>query len=1068
MQEHGYYRWPTVAQGRVVFVAEDDLWSVSIGGGIARRLTSGLGQASRPRLSPDGRLLAFTANEEGHAEVYVMDADGGVPRRLTWLGDQANVMGWTPEGDIAFTTMAQSAFFRDWRMHTVPAAGGEPSALPWGLGSTITYAEDGRVAIGWHTEDIAWWKRYRGGRVGVIHVSDPARARFHGLTDGLAQVCAPMWIGERVYYVSDHEFTGNLYSSLEDGSDLRRHTDSEDHYVRWPSTDGERIVYVHGANLRVLDVATGEDRELAVELRGPGTQRRRKFVDPKAFLEGAAVHPDGRSIGLVVRGKPVLMGAWEGPAQQLGEARDGSVRTRLLRWIDDERVLMVDDADGDDSFVVREAASGRTLQRFSDLDVGGLLELTVDPTGQRAAFTNHRYQLGCLSLASGTVDWIDRSPASRISGPTWSSCGSHLAWSSPTSADGERARIRLYRAADGAVVDVTDGRYSDFGPAWDPRGRYLYFVSGRDFDPVYDAVYFDLNFTWSQRPFAVTLTAAQASPFDPEPHPLAGEEAESSPIAEPIAVEFDGIADRLVAFPVPPSRYARILGVHAGLLLVTEPVQGAMRVDWRATGAPAAERTLALYDFDQQRMGTLVTGITDAAVDRSGKSLLLTVSDRLRLIKMPKKLGPKPLEKPSSNDPGRTSGWIDLARVSVSVEPAAEWRQMARETWRLMRDHFWNPQMSGVDWEAIWDRYEPLLGRVGSRSEYSDLVWCMVGETGTSHCYEMLGDYRKHPTWSIGKLGAQLSWDGAAAGFRIDRIVRGEAGDRERSSPLCAPGVGVNEGDVLVAVDGQPLSPTSPPGAALVDKADRRVAITVASGGSERTVSVRLLGNAMKARYRQWVLANQRRVHEASDGRLGYVHIPDMGAPGYSEFHRDYLSEVERQGLIVDVRYNRGGHVSQLLIEKLARRIVGWDMNRHGLPFSYPAHAPRGPLVALTNGFAGSDGDIFSHVWKLNDLGPLIGERTWGGVVGIWPRFRHVDGSITTQPEFAFWFEDVGFGVENYGTDPDEVVRFGPEDYAAGRDPQLARAVKQALELLESTPPAPPDFGPVPNLGRPS
>ena len=1052
-----------------MFVAEDDLWSVSLEGGVARRLTSGVGEASRPRLSPDGHHLAFTADDEGHAEVWVMDAEGGAPRRLTWLGDRAYVMGWTPEGDIAFTTMAHSPFFRDWRMHVISPEGGEPRALPWGLGSSLSYAADGRVAIGWHTEDIAWWKRYRGGRVGVIHVSDPARERFARLTEGPAQVCAPMWVGDRIFYVSDHEYTGNLYSSLADGTAVRRHTHSDDHYVRWPATDGERVVYVQGANLRVLDLASGEDRRLDVQLRGPGTQRRRKFVDPKAFREDVSLHPDGRSLGLIVRGKPILMGAWEGPARQLGEARDGSVRSRLLRWVDDARVLLIDDAGDDDAFVLLEAATGRVLQRFEDLDIGGPLDVAVDPTGQRVAFTNHRYQLGCLSLVTGALRWVDRSPASRIAGPSWSPCGGFLAWSSPTSTDGERARIRLLRVADGVVTDVTDGRYSDFSPTWDPHGRYLYFVSGRDFDPVYDAVYFDLNFTWSQRPFAVTLTADLPSPFAPDPHPLVQEDPVAKPPTEPIRVELEGLADRLVPFAVPPARYVRILGTAAGLLLVTEPVQGAMRSDWRASGAPAAERKVALYDLEQQRLGTVVDGVTDAAVDRAGATLLLTVRDRLRLIKLPAKLGPKPLPQPDSDDANRTTGWIDLGRVSVSVEPPAEWRQMARETWRLMREHFWNPQMSGVDWDAMWDRYEPLLSRLGSRSEYSDLVWCMVGETGTSHCYEMLGDYRKHPTWTVGKLGAELAWDSSEGGFRITRVVRGEAGDLQRSSPLNAPGVGVAEGDVLLAVDGQLLSPFAPPGAKLVDKAGRQVAITVGRGGSaDRTVSVRLLAEAMPTYYREWVLSNRRRVHEASDGRLGYVHIPDMGPSGYSEFHRDYLAEVERPGLLVDVRYNRGGHVSQLLIEKLARRIVGWDRNRHGTPFSYPAHAPRGPMVALTNGFAGSDGDIFSHVWKLNDLGPLIGERTWGGVVGIWPRFRHVDGSLTTQPEFAFWFEDVGFGVENHGTDPDEVVRFGPEDYAAGRDPQLARAIAIGRERLETAPAAPPDFGPLPNLGRPS
>ncbi len=1063
MSEQGYYRWPTVAAGRVVFVSEDDLWTVPPSGGVARRLTAGKGEASRPHLSPDGRRIAFTADEDGHPEVYVMDAEGGAPRRLTWLGSQSLVVGWTPQGEIAFTTMAYSPFFRDWRLHAVSPEGGEPRALPWGYGTRIAWAPDGqRVAIGYHAEDLARWKRYRGGRRGVIWVDPRGDGRFRRLFQTEAQTCSPQWLADgRVLFVSDHEGVGNLYTRSPDGGDVQRLTDHAEHYVRWPATDGEVVVYACGGDLRRLDLATGEDVRIEITYRSPGTQPAAKFVDPVRYLQDVDLHPDGRALAAVVRGKPVVLGAWEGPARQLGEVRDGSVRTRIVRYVDDSRLLEVSDATGEAGFAIRTLDTD-DVARLDLGDVGRPLEVAVDPTGSRFAFTNHRYQLGVVELNGRSLTWVDRSPAHRISGPAWSACGGWLAWSCPVSSEGARSKIRIRSTADGSITDVTDGRYGDDAPAWDPRGRFLYFLSRREFDPVYDAVYFDLNFTWSQRPYAVTLRADLPSPFRPPPRPLKGEdEGKGTNDAEegPTDVDLAGIADRIVPFDVPQGRFTRLLGLRDGVLLVEEPVEGSMRVNWRDTGPPPAKRNLKLFDLEEQAYGTLHEGVTDAALDRRGKTLMLRVRNRLRLLPAPRKLPLKPAPKPSE-EAGRRSGWVDLKRVSVAVEPRAEWRQMARETWRLMRDHFWNAELSGVDWDAMWDRHAPLLDRIGSRAEYSDLIWCLVGETGTSHCYEMLGDYRPRPSWTVGRLGARLSWDAGAGGYRVDEVVRGEPGDAGRSSPLLAPGVGVSAGQVVTHVNGARVSEDVPPGRLLIDKAGREVSLTVAHAGASRTVSVSLLGDAMPLYYRDWVLANRRRVHAETEGRVGYVHVPDMGATGYSEFHRDYLGEVERDALIVDVRYNRGGHVSQLLIEKLARRIVGWDLNRHGVPYSYPSHAPRGPLVALTNAFAGSDGDIFSHVWKLNRLGPLLGERTWGGVVGIWPRHVHVDGSLTTQPEFAFWFEDVGFGVENYGTEPTEEVVLGPEDQAAGRDPQLAAGIARVLELLADAPPVPPAMRP--------
>jgi len=450
-------------------------------------------------------------------------------------------------------------------------------------------------------------------------------------------------------------------------------------------------------------------------------------------------------------------------------------------------------------------------------------------------------------------------------------------------------------------------------------------------------------------------------------------------------------------------------------------------------------------------------------VSRDSKMLIYRAGTRLRVLKA----GEKPKE--DAGAPGRKSGWLDLGRVKVSVDRGAEWEQMYREAWRLQRDHFWTEDMSGIDWQAIYQRYLPLLKRIATRAEFSDLMWEMQGELGTSHAYEFGGDYPPEPRYDQGFLGADLRYDSETDSYRVERIVEGDVWDEAAGSPLSRAGVNVQSGDRLIAINGRKVGRALAPGELLVNQAGTEVLLTIggAEGGAARTVAVKTLGDETSARYRDWVEANRRRVHAATDGRVGYVHIPDMMSRGYAEFHRGYLAEVAREGLIVDVRFNGGGHVSQLIIEKLARRRLGYSVQRWGQPGPYPADSVIGPIVAITNEQAGSDGDIFSHVFKLLRIGPLIGKRTWGGVIGINARNQLIDGGLTTQPEYSFWFQDVGWRVENYGTDPDIEVDIKPQDHIAGHDPQLERAIAEAQRLLAEQPPVLPDFSERPRLAPP-
>lgn len=1080
----GYFRFPAIYRDSVYFVAEDDLWVVAAEGGRAYRLTSGVGEASRPRVSPDGRLLAFVGREEGPPDIFVMPAEGGPSRRLTFQATPCATAGWSPDGEILYASSFSRPFQRDEWLWVISPEGGLPRRLPLGPASAISYGSGGRMVLGRYTADPARWKRYRGGTAGQLWVDATGSGEFTRLPITNANLSSPCWVGERIFFLSDHEGIGNVYSCLPDGTDLQRHSDHEDFYARHLTTDGRRLAYQAGADLYLLDPADDEPHRLTIRLGSSRTQRNRRFVPAGRFLQSASLSADGGSLALTSRGKAFTLGNWEGPVLQHGE-QDG-VRYRLLSFLNDKQRLVAMAADeGERETLVLLTVDGRApVRRFDHLDLGRALVLTVSPTDDRLAITNHRNELWVVDLAddNATGRLIDRSAFSSIDGVAWSPDGRWLAYGFGDSR--LTVRIKLARLEDGATYFATEPVTVDTRPAWDPEGKYLYFLGRRDFDPVYDQQQFELSFPKGWRPYVITLRQDLPSPFLPQPKPLAekptgSETPEAKPIADvdeksettdetseakkadkpPLVIDLDGIERRALAFPVPEGRYHQIAGVKGKVIVLSFPVLGARGSSWADGERP--QGTLHVFDFETQKWETLVDGVASFEVSRDGSSLLYRSGERLRVIKA----GEKPPESKEGETPSRRSGWIALERVKVSVRPELEWRQMFREAWRLQREQFWAEDMLGLDWDEVYRRYRPLVDRVTTRSELSDLLWEVQGELGTSHAYEMGGEYRSGPHYAQGFLG--VDWERDEQGrYRIGAIVQGDRWDPKLTSPLNAPGVDIQPGDVVLAINGQPLDGTTPD-ERLVNLAGSEVLLTVQRDGETKSVTVKAIGNERPGRYRDWVQANRRYVHERTAGRVGYLHIPDMGPDGFAEFHRGYLAEYDHEALIIDVRGNGGGHVSGLVLEKLARKRIGYDFPRWSAPEPYPAESPRGPLVALTDEQAGSDGDIFSHAFKLYRLGPLIGKRTWGGVIGISPRHQLADGTVTTQPEFSFWFDDIGWDVENYGTEPDIDVDNTPQDYAAGVDRQLDKAIEVALDLLKERPPHTPRPTDRPRLSRP-
>ncbi|GHO83361.1 S41 family peptidase [Dictyobacter formicarum] len=1092
MPSQGYVRFPNIFQNQIVFVAEDDLWVVATEGGRAERLTAGVGEVRYPHFSPDGQLLAFVGREEGPSEVYVMPAQGGPAQRLTFQAGNCRVLGWSPDGEeILYSSNAGQFAGRFEVIYAIKPTGGMPRLLPLGMANDISYSRDGGVVIGRNINirEFSHWKRYRGGTAGHLWCDRNGDGNFKRLLQLNGNVADPCWIGERIYFLSDHEGVGNIYSCTPEGEDLRQHTHHTDFYARHLSTDGTRLVYHAAADLYLFDPRNEELQHLEISLPSIRTQRSRKFVQAANYIDSYALHPQGHMLALTTRGKAFTFGNWEGPVLQYGEP-DG-VRYRFLEWLVDGKCLVaIHDAPGREELIIFTPDAVSEPRTFSDIDLGRVTNLVVSPTENVVAIANHRNELLMVNLDKGTSQVLDRSDAGRIDGVAWSPDGAWIAYGFALSSN--KTAIKLCKIETGETHQVTDPILQDTDPAFDPEGKYLYFLGQRVFNPVHDNLHFDLGFPRGVKPYVIILRKDQRSPFIPESKAPdekekekdkekeeGGEKKAQSETEAPkdgsqenkekkeegakkgaaITIDLDGISERILPFPVSEGRYTQIRGVKGKALFLSHPVEGALNNTTRSKGS------LEYYDFENYKTEKLFDGVSSFDLSRDNKVLVYLNQHRLRVIKAGDKLKP---EHNSNERASRESGWIDLQRVKVSVQPFAEWKQMFAEAWRLQREQFWSEDMSGIDWEAIYQQYAPLVERISSRSELSDLLWELHGELGTSHAYEMGGDVRHGPHYRQGFLGVDWVYDAEQERYRIARIVKGDPSDSQTTSPFTSPGLNVKVNDAVLAINGQRVGPNRGPQELLVNQAGNEVQLTIedAETKESRVVVVKALASETLARYREWVESNRRMVHKLSDNRVGYIHIPDMGGNGYAEFHRGYLSEYDYPALLVDVRWNGGGNVSGLLLEKLARRRIGYDFPRWGKPEPYPGESPRGPMVALTNEHAGSDGDIFSHSFKLMGLGPLIGKRTWGGVIGIHPRHKLVDGTVTTQPEFSFWFKDVGWNVENYGTDPDIEVDIAPQDFVREVDPQLERALAEALRLVNEYPTLEPKPGERPRLGR--
>ncbi len=1070
----GYLRTPDIHGEHVVFCAEGDIWSVGDEGGLASRLTTHAGNEYSPTYSPDGSRIAFTGDYGGNRDIFVMPADGGEPQRLTWHPATDEVIGWTPDGEnVIFRSWRESPHF-SWKLFTVPSDGGDAIKLPLGWAARIDMdADSGLWAFNRISRETRTWKRYRGGTASEIWVGDPKKENYRQVTDFTGTDAYPMWHDGRVYFISDQGGTYNIWSMAPDGKDRQQHTDEGDWDARWPGMgpDG-RIAYMLSGGIKVFEPAKNRSRRLRIELPSERIKTRKRYPDAGRFMTGFSLAPDGDRVAVVCRGEIFSVPVEEGVTLPVTHG-SGAREERASYGPDGERLLYVSDIEHEEAFHFGDAwgrgdpevikPAGKSGYHYSPI---------ISPDGEWIAYGDNEQSLHVMPAEGGKARLVDQSNRAPITNYTWSPDGRWLAYVKLMAND--FGSLFIYDSMDQESRQVSSGYTDDGNPTWDPDGKYLYFTSNRNMNPLFGSRDFNLVEVRNTKLYLMLLQADGENPFahveglppsgDEDEEDEAEDEAddedekgddEEEESLEPVIIDFEGLDRRMVELDVDPGQYFALGAVSGKLFYMSSPLSG-----WsegrHGDGEDGPRSSLNSFDIEEEEAALFMAGV--AGYDLAPGADKIAVAQGRGRITVVGTGG-----KPSGEEEA-----LSLGGIVIDLDPAEEWKQIYYEAWRRMRDRYWDEGMAGLDWKKLRDQYAKLLPLIANRADLSDLLGELIGELNTGHTYVWGGDpgggAQRVPT---GLLGADFSRELSA--FRVERIYRGDEAD-DLTSPLLAPGVNLSVGDYILGVNGQPFREDQPLLASLEQLAGKDILLTVADDArgeeNRRDVVVRTIGFEQPLRYADWVRHNREWVDEQSNGKFGYIHLPDMGYSGMTAFNRWFYPQRDKEGLVVDCRWNGGGFVSQLILERLRRPVTAWGRTRMGRVDTYPDVQLNGPFVVLTNQFAGSDGDIFPRAVQLEKLAPVIGKRSWGGVVGINMSRRMVDGGLVTYPYAAWWDAGAGWGVENHGVDPDIVVENPPAAVAAGEDPQLERGLVELKKRHETHPPLRPDFEKVRSKAR--
>ncbi len=1053
-------RFPDIHNNQVVFVYAGDLYLVSAEGGMARRITTSKGYESFPHFSPDGKLIAFTGQYDGNTEVFVVPSAGGIPRRLTWtatlgrddIGDRMGpnniVMGWTPDGKyIIYRSRRYSFNSFTGQLFLVPVEGGPSKEVPLSKGGFCSYSPDSKkLAFNWVFREFRTWKYYKGGMADDIRIVDFDTKKVEKITDNISQDILPMWIGNRIFFLSDRDRTMNLFVYDLSTRQEKKLTDYTDYDIKFSGFDEGHIIWERGGYLYTYNVGSGKVDQVHVQIANDEKWSRTNWVEASKWISSVDLSPNGKRLVIGARGDIFSVPAKEGITLNLTESCGANDRDAY--WSPDGKyIAYISDATGEFEIYIRnQDGSGTPVQLTSGLKTY-IFDLQWSPDSKKILFNDKKQTLSYVDVATKKITVVDRSDEAPWYSYDWSPDSK---WITFTRSEKGMTKIRLYSLETQKSYVLTDGWYDSNSPSFSSDGKYIVFTSARDFHPLYSQVEWNYAYEDMTRIYLIALSKKTPSPFAPEndvvevkkEEKASGQESgkekknkkgkkdtgtETKSNTKEVKIDLDGIQDRIIGLPVKSANYYNVSCVGDKVYYIRYSTGGNGMV-------------MALYDLKKKKETELGKGIF-YTLSPTKKKMLVSQGRRYQVIDLPS-------GKVQISDP------VNLSNMKILVDHHKEWKQIFDESWRQMRDFFYAPNMHGLDWQAIHDKYAVLVPYVNHRSDLTYIIGEMVGELSVGHSYVINGDRPMPERIPLGLLGARLSRTPEGY-YRIDRILKGANWSKSLRSPLSELGVDVKEGDYILAVDDHPVNGVEDIYMLLVGKAGKTVELTVnsqaATAGSHK-VLVKPIADESKLYYYDWVEGNIRKVNEATNGEVGYIHIPDMGPDGLNEFVKHYYPQLQKKGLIIDVRGNGGGNVSPMIMERLLRTITYVTMHTGEKKGDVnPVATFVGPKVALLDKYSASDGDLFPYRFKTKKLGKLIGTRSWGGVVGYSGHIPLIDGGSLVTPSYApFAADGSGWIIEGHGVDPDIVIENDPVREYEGIDDQLNKAIEVIKEEIKN------------------
>jgi len=1057
-------RFADISKDKVVFAYAGDLWISSREGGAARRLTSHVGDELFPKFSPDGKWIAFTGEYDGNPDVYLISADGGEPKRLTFHPSNDIVLGWTPDGkNILFRSDRFSAPpNRFTKLFLVSPQGGPAKPLPVPRGDLTTFSPDGsRIAYIETAQEFRTWKRYRGGWSLPIAIYDLKKNTYEELPKSTGMDMFPMWHDNAIYFISDRDGVMNLYSYDLGSKQTKKLTDYKEYDIKWPSLGPDAIVYENGGVLYEYDLGSGKSRNLPIVVRAEDIEARPEFKTVAQNIGSFALSPSAARAVIEARGNVFTVPAEHGSIRTL-TTDHSSIHELNPAWSPDGKsIAYLSDKSDEYELYTRPQMGGEETRITTG---GGVYRFgpVWSPDSKKLLYWDKLHKLWYVSVEDKKPILVDTADYADITDGSWSPDSLWLAYSK-THRRGSND-VFLYSLGTKKISQLSAGFYNETNPVFDANGKYLYFISTRYFFPSIGQLDQRFNYYATDGVFALTLKADEQSPFKPqsdEEKPAeekkdekkddkksgdakpAGQksdeqkEEKKEEAAKPIQIDLDGLGSRIAPVPIEPGILTGLAARKDKFFYIATPQEA------RQFGRndPSPKNVLHVYDVDKREDKVLLEGIDGYDVDKEGKKVIYKAGPVYGIVEA---------------TPGKAKvgeGKLNLSGLQVKVDPREEWRQIFREAWRIERDFYWDPEMTGHDWKKIGARYEALLPWVAHRSDLNYLIGEMISELSTSHTYVGGGDQPQKPRVSVGMLGADFEPDGGY--YRITKIYPGENWNDATRSPLTEPGLKVKAGDYLISVDGQEARANQDVYSYFQDLAGKLVSLKINNKpGSDGAweITVKPAGNEAGMRYLDWIAANRRKVEEATGGRIGYMHVPDTTIPGIIAFDKQFTAQLDKDGIIVDERDNSGGQIPDFYTEKLKRQLLALVAPRDTKDIPWPPVGIFGPKVMIVNELAGSGGDAFPWFFHREKIGPIVGTRTWGGLVGIGNVQPLRDGGFVTAPGFGFWSTDNGgeWIVENHGVDPDYLVPQRPDLVVSGHDPQLEKAIDLAKEALKS------------------